>query len=167
MNYKLFFFLILLASCGQKPENQNSYLSDVGKILPDMLLLDYPNFKPCHDDWVLFYYQTDDAHLYKGEKPAILAAFKDLDLPKISQNSGYITIRFLVNCKGETGRFRTEQLDFDYKLKIFEGDIVLKILSKTKALDGWLPSTANGYKCDYYNYLTFKIIDNQIAEILP
>lgn len=166
MKYKLFFFLILLASCNQNPENQNSYLSNVGKILPDHSI-DDPNFKPCHDDFSLFFYQLENKTLYQGEKPGILAAFKELDLPKISQNSGYITVRFLVNCKGETGRFRTEQIDFEYKSKQFKGDIVEKVLFKTKSLNGWLPGKFNGYKCDYYTYLTFKIIDNQIAEILP
>ena len=33
----------------------------------------------------------------------------------LKDNSGIITIRFIVNCEGETGYFRVEQCDLDYK----------------------------------------------------
>jgi hypothetical protein len=107
------------------------------------------------------------SHLYHGEKPAIVKAFDEIDLPVIDQNDGYVTIRFLVNCKAETGRFRLEQVNFDYQDKIFEGELVTQLLEKTKQLDGWLPGVREGLRCDYYKYLTFKIINNQIVDILP
>ena len=73
----------------------------------------------------------------------------------------------MVNCKGQTGRFRVEQLDMNYKPKKFDNEIVDSILSTTKSLDGWLPATYDNKEFDYYKYLTFKIVDNKIIDILP
>ena len=155
IKYSPFIILILLISCKNTSDKQSTYLANVG-IIPKDESVDDPNFQPCHEDYSLFYYQVDNSdHLYKGEKPAIVKTFDDIKLPAIDQNDGYVTIRFLVNCKGETGKFRVE------------GELVTQLLEKTKQLDGWLPATREGYKCDYYKYLTFKIIDNQIVDILP
>lgn len=167
IKYVTIILLFLLFSCKNTSNKQSTYLENVGIILKDESE-DDPNFQPCQEDYSLFYYQVDNSdHLYKGEKPAIVKAFDDIDLPVMDQNDGYVTIRFLVNCKAETGRFRVEQVDFDYKDKKFEGELVAQLLEKTKQLDGWLPATREGYKCDFYKYLTFKIIDNQIVDILP
>lgn len=159
--------LVLLISCKNTSDKQSTHLANVG-IIPKDESVDDSNFQPCHEDYSLFYYQVDNSdHLYKGEKPAIVKTFDDIKLPAIDQNDGYVTIRFLVNCKGETGRFRVEQVDFEYKDKEFEGELVTQLLEKTKQLDGWWPATREGYKCDYYKYLTFKIINNQTVDILP
>jgi len=167
IKYVTIILLFLFFSCKNTSNKQSTYLENVGIILKDESV-DDPNFQPCHEDYSLFYYQVENRdHLYKGEKPAIVKAFDDIDLPVMDQNDGYVTIRFLVNCKAETGRFRVEQVDFDYKDKKFEGELVAQLLEKTKQLDGWLPATREGYKCDFYKYLTFKIIDNQIVDILP
>lgn len=167
IKYVTIILLFLLFSCKNTSNKQSTYLENVGIILKDESE-DDPNFQPCQEDYSLFYYQVDNSdHLYKGEKPAIVKAFDDIDLPVMDQNDGYVTIRFLVNCKAETGRFRVEQVDFDYKDKKFEGELVAQLLEKTKQLDGWSPATREGYKCDFYKYLTFKIIDNQIVDILP
>lgn len=167
IKYFSFILLVLLIACKNPSDKQGNYTNIVGNIPRDEVL-DDPSFQPCHEDMSFFYYQVDNANnLYKGEKPAIIKVFDPVFLPKIDQNDGYVTIRFLVNCKAETGRFRVEQLDFDYKEKKFEGEIVTQLLEKTKQLDGWLPGIKDGLKCDYYSYLTFKILNNQIIDILP
>lgn len=159
--------LVLLISCKKTSDKQSSHLANVGIILKDESV-DDPSFQPCHEDYSFFYYQVENtSHLYQGEKPAIVKAFDDIDLPIMDQNDGYVTIKFLVNCRAETGRFRVEQVDFDYKDKKFEGELVTLLLEITKQLDGWLPGIKEGFKCDYYKYLTFKIINNQIVDILP
>jgi len=73
----------------------------------------------------------------------------------------------MVNCEGKTGRFRAEELDNNYEPKKFSSDLVNTLLSKTKSLNKWIPATYDDRKYDYYKYLTFKIVDNQIETILP
>jgi len=78
-----------------------------------------------------------------------------------------IRIRFIVNCAGDTGRFRILGMDKDYKQKEFSPSITDQILSITKSLTGWKTKTSNGETYDYYQYLIFKIDKGQIKEILP
>ena len=151
---------IFVISCSQE-EYKN-----VGDI-PFDSDLDDPQFKPCHEDLTLVHYNFGNPDLYKDEKPAIVNAFKNIQLVQHPKNTGFITVRFMVNCEGETGRFRIEQLDMNYKPMKFNGAILDTIVSTTKSLDGWLPATYDNKVFDYYKYLTFKIVDNKIVDILP
>ena len=82
-------------------------------------------------------------------------------------STGYITIRFVVNCEGKTGMFRVQQMDEDYNETIFEENIVSIILKFVKSLDGWIVQSYKGQTVDYYQYLTFKIENGIVKEILP
>jgi len=169
MKYLVLTLFFITVSC-KRTENsidQHEHLRHVGDIAFDAAL-DDPEFEPCHEDLSFVHYNFGNPDLYEGEKPAIINAFKTIDFFQVAeQNTGYITIRFMVNCNGETGRFRVEQLDFNYKAKKFDKVIVDSILSTTKSLDGWIPATFNDKAFDYYKYLTFKIVDNKIIDILP
>jgi hypothetical protein len=133
--------------------------------------LDRADFKACNEKKVYQYYvrySSDKAPGYQGEKPALEKLFEDnYSYPKTAGQSGYITIRFLVNCHGETGRFRVEEMDRDYKAFQFDSKISEKLLEITKSLDGWIPRKKEEQNLDYYQYLTFKIRDGQLIQILP
>ncbi len=143
---------------------------DVGDILFDPKL-DREDFKVCNEKKVYQYYvrySADKAPGYQGEKPALEKVFEEnYSYPKTAGQSGYLTIRFLVNCHGETGRFRIEEMDRDYKAFQFDSKISEKLLEITKSLDGWIPRKKEEKDLDYYQYLTFKIRDGQIIQILP
>lgn len=170
MRYIILILIVICSSCdnknGRKADQNTEYLRHVGDI-PFDSKVDDQNFKPCHEDMAFVHYNFGNSDLYEGEKPAIVRTFMNINLPKIEGSSGYITVRFMVNCEGKTGRFRVEQLDFSYKEKKFNAAIVNAILSATKSLNGWIPATYKDKVYDYYKYLTFKIIDNQITDILP
>jgi hypothetical protein len=168
MKYIVFIFALAIISCNNTPKSdtQKEYLRHVGDIPADSKL-DLMSFRPCKEEYATVYYAFDKPDLYKGEKPAMIKPFLDLAFPRIKGETGYITIRFMVNCEGRTGRFRVEQLDIEYKDKKFNPKIVESILSTTMSLDGWIPGKFDERAYDYYKYLTFKIIDNQINEILP
>ena len=168
MKYIILTFVFGIYSCSNvdKNEHKYEYLRHVGDI-PFDSKLDNPEFEPCHEDLSFVHYNFNNPDLYEGEKPAIIKAFKTINLVESPKNTGYITIRFMVNCKGQTGRFRVEQLDMNYKPKKFDNEIMDSILSTTKSLDGWLPATYDNKEFDYYKYLTFKIVDNKIIDILP
>ncbi len=105
---------------------------------------------------------------YRGEKLAIIESFekKYVPIPDSSQN-GLIRVRFVVNCKGQTDRFRIIAMDEDYQTKKFDERITQQILDICKSLDGWLPKKKEDKEFDYYQYLIFKIQSGQITEILP
>lgn len=63
--------------------------------------------------------------------------------------------------------FRVQQTDEDYNETIFEENIVSIILKFVKSLDGWIVQSYKGQTVDYYQYLTFKIKNGIVKEILP
>ena len=161
----LVLILVFLYSCKDIVEKEE-YLRHVGDI-PFDEKLDDPNFKVCNETMATVHYAFENPFLYVGEKPAIEAAFRNINFKKADAGSGYITIRFLVNCEGETGRFRVEQMDLEYRDKSFDPDFVKEIVSTCKSLDGWIPATYKDSSYDYYKYLSFKIEDYKIIDILP
>ena len=156
------FGVSLIFSCNDFTEEELAeYPANVGDIEID-LKIDDPNFKPCPKKKTLQHYEFGKK--YKGEKPALEEHFSEkLNSGILIKENGYITIRFLVNCKGETGNYRVKGMDFNYKEKNFDQPTVKQLLNLTKQLDGW-PIFE---KYNYYQNLTFKIVNSQIDEILP
>jgi len=165
----LFIITTILPSCQtiQNAKEPKTYPRHVGDIAFDPKL-DSKEFKPCHEDLVAQYYNFGIPIQYKGEKPALERAFyENYSIKKIESENGYVTVRFVVNCEGRTGRFRVEELDNDYTIKTFDEQITKQLLAITKSLDGWEIKEYEYKKYDYYQYLTFKIENAQIIDILP
>lgn len=158
-------FLLLFIGCS----NDNNF-QNVGDI-PFDDSIDDPNFELCNEKRIKQYYvrrSSDQPPGYKGEKSAlekiILNAYK---YPVTSKVDGYITIRFIVNCKGVAGRFRVEEMNLDYKAIKFEEKISTQLLDIVRKLDQWIPRKQNGKSLDFYQYLSFKISNGQIVKIHP
>jgi len=146
--------------------DQSKYPDHVGDIAFNPKI-DDPSFKICNERSHYQYYNFGNGVQYKGEKPAIEDHFKELHLNKLQGETGYITIRFVVNCEGKTGRFRVQEMNTEYQSRNFNKPLVAQILALTKQLNGWIPGVDTGYKVDYYQYLTFKLENGKLLEILP
>ena len=163
--------LILGGSCqtDREKKDKESYLRQVGDITSD-LTVDNPAFKTCNgDEYVFQYFNTGEGFKYQGEKTALVSQILNTYKPiaNSKEQSGYIRIRFIVNCEGEAGRFRVISSDFDYQEKMFDKAITNQLLAILKDLDGWEIMTKNGNPLDYYLYLIFKLDNGHIIEILP
>lgn len=130
--------------------------------------VDDPAFILCDSTGVKQYHNLHDELEYNGEKSALVKSIKEqFKFRKLAGESGMIRIRFIVNCKGKTDRFRLTSATYDYKEKKFDPDITGQLLSITKNLKGWkILSDKNGPK-DYYQYLIFKLSEGNLDEILP
>ncbi len=155
---KLFIITLLVSLCvgcssQQQETAKGTYLSQVGDIPfdPD---IDDPKFEVCNEERTLQYYVTGNSLNYDGEKIALIEKFKsEYDL-SVSKESGYITIRFIVNCEGKSGRFRVISMDSAYNEIEFHEQITDQLLATTKKLDGWKTLSGGGNSFDYYQYLT-------------
>ncbi len=161
----------LAGSCQTAPQNKDaeSYLRQVGDITSD-LTLDTPDFKTCNgDEYAFQYFNTGEGFRYRGEKTALVSQILKKYKPNSSSKdqSGYIRIRFIVNCKGDAGRFRIISSNFKYQDKTFDTAITEQLLTILKELKGWEIMTKNEKPLDYYLYLIFKIENGHIIEILP
>jgi len=130
---------------------------------------DNPNFELCNgENNVKQYFNNSQGLEYYGGKTEILKEFNNNFVPSKKQNqNGIIRIRFIVNCKGETGRFRIIEADNNYKEFKFDSEITNQLLKITKALNDWIPKEIRNKEIDYYQYLIFKIANGKISEILP
>lgn len=148
-------------------KKESKYLRWVGDSQYDSLT-DDPNFKLCnHENLAKQYFNIGDAMEYEGEKPALVRHFLDNYQPVDTDQSGYLRIRFLVNCDGKTGRFRLTQSDINYQEITFDKQITDQLLALTQSLDGWKTKYDAGQPVDYYQYLIFKIQNGHLTEIMP
>ena len=160
----LLIILILTVSC-----SQNDY-KNVGDI-PFDKEMDDENFQLCNERNIKQYYvrkSSDIPPSYKGEKRGLeKAILSKYSFPQSEKENGYVTIRFIVNCNGETGRFRIEEMDFTYKTKNFDTKISNQLFEIVENLNEWIPRKDKNTTYDFYQYLTFKIEKGQIVKILP
>jgi len=145
------------------------YQRFVGDIVFDTIL-DKKDFKVCNGEKnMLQYFNTGEGFKYKGEKPELVKKIKKNFKPVVGNENqnGFIRIRFVINCKGESGRYRILSSDFNYEPKEFDKAIVNQLMALVKELDGWETIAKNNQTLDYYMYLIFKIDNGRISEILP
>jgi hypothetical protein len=159
--------LSFLSCCSRLSPSNPDYPRHVGDLSFDAKT-DDPNFKVCNETEVFQYYNFGNGLQYKGEKPKIVEHFtRGLTKQGAPTDTGFITIRFIVNCQGATGRFRVQGIDSNYQEKKFSPALTGQLLSLTKQLDGWVIGKYEGMIYDYYQYLTFKIENGKLIEIMP
>lgn len=130
--------------------------------------VDDVNFKKCLNDKFSFqYYNTSKGLEFKGEKITIEKKLEQENIRSSKDANGYITIRFVVNCEGKTGMFRVQAMNEKYQKIDFHEKFINQLLDFTKQLNGWIPKEYDGHKIDYYQYLTYKIENGKVSEILP
>lgn len=147
----------------------NHSLNRIAFINPSETLDSDGNFSICgHIDEITDYYGST-LDTYKGGMSAIKQVVNDaLKNVTVSQESGYLTYRFVVNCKGEAGRFVTEETSLDFVPKKFSNEIRKNFYEITKLLNGWQAfKDERGNTRDAYFYLTYKLKDGQLIDILP
>jgi hypothetical protein len=169
-HFILLFLLMLVNSCStdKKTTTKKKYLRWVGDITINEKM-DDEAFSLCNgENNVYQYFNTGKGFQYKGEKKTLVRKFdEEYRLIKGEDQNGMIRIRFIVNCEGKAGRFRVLEADNKYQPKKFDTKIVNQLLTITKGLTGWVPMEYQDKPIDYYLYLTFKMEEGAIKEILP
>lgn len=157
----------LLKNCQTEKSITSKYPAHVGDITYDEKL-DDANFKRCLEEKFSFqYYNDSKSFSFKDEKIEIERRLHMLNFKNNPNLNGYVTIRFLVNCEGQTGMFRVQQMNENYREITFDKKLTNQLLDFTKKLDGWIPKEYQGRKLDYYQYLTYKIENGKVSQILP
>ena len=147
--------------------SQNTKWDYVGNINFDEKT-DRKDFILCDENHVYQYFNDSKGFLYDGEKLAIEEEFqKKYNQTIVKKENSWVRIRFIVNCFGRTDRFRILTANYNYEPIEIDKNITSQLLEITKNLSGWIPKKIKEQKIDYYQYLTFKIKDGKIDEILP
>lgn len=163
---KILVFCLITLSCSET-KSQKEYFNDLGEI-PFDGQLDDKNFKLCNEDMTIPFNYGGFGLVYEGEKKQLVKTINNkFNYPQTKGQTGYITVRFIINCEGQTGRFRVIEMDLNLKQKKFDKNISTQILNITKELDGWKSLQRWEKKWDVQQYLTFKFENGILIDILP
>ena len=72
-----------------------------------------------------------------------------------------------MNCEGKAGRYTIHENDLDLNPKKFNQDLVEHLFEVTTQLQDWEPTIFKEQKRDSYMYISYRIVDGKIVEILP
>lgn len=157
---------ILLLPVMESFAQKQPFPENVGDI-PFDSLQDDPAFIVCNPKQVLQYYNTNA--YYKDHKKEItkylLDNFSTQD--SFQDQNGFLTIRFIINCNGNTGRFRIFEIDNNYQPIHFKEALCRQLLRLVKQLSGWQPAVYKEKVYDSYQYITFRIRNGKIISISP
>lgn len=142
----------------------NRYTNRIGYIDADTTLLS-EGFGTC-GDYIFDYYNPERA-LYRDGKNGLRKFILDNFNTNDYTDSGYLNIRFVINCKGETGRYVLHENDLNLIPKRFNPKLKERLFKLTTELKNWHPNVINGNKVDSYMYLSYRIEDGKITEIIP
>lgn len=169
MKKSTWFLLILIVSIvGCKSiKNEVQRRDFVGDIIADEAL-DDADFDLCGTEREVFQYFNNGTGLsFEGEKPALDKNLKERLNKMQFRDEGYIRVRFIVNCQGQSGRFRILTSDLNFQASKMQSETVDSILAACKEIKGWKVLMYDEVPRDYYQYLSFKIVNGKIQEILP
>ena len=145
---------------------EEGYSDQVGDIIFDPSR-DDPDFQPCDPDQVIHWYTYEIT--YQGDTKAIekecVARFSDKEA--YAGFSGYIIVRFIVNCENQTGRFRIQSLTPEFEPCTAPAGLEEEVLALVRSLNGWNHAVYEGKDYDSYMYLNFKFTNGKIEKVLP
>lgn len=171
INYFTFFLIsIFVIACNQGVNDEDFSEMHVGDIKFNSKLDPTPSsFKTCNEWYSYQYYNFESNGLkYKGEKPQLVKEINDAYQINGEGEDGFISIRFVVNCEGNSGYYRVSEMDNDYMPKSFSKNLSSSLLKAVQKLDGWqIKRNSRGKAVDYHQYLTFHIVNNEITSIVP
>lgn len=162
-SFRIFMIVIILTfGCQTSKETQQHYEDQIGDT-PFDKSIDYPNFKFCDSTKVLHkraYIQ------YTGGEKALEEELIKNYTPQTAYNNftGYFIIRFAVNCNNETGRFRIEVLDSNFKKGHCSKALENHILSISKSLKHWNHAYYRGKDYDGYRFINIKMKNGNIVK---
>lgn len=141
----------------------------VGYIDPSNTLSDDRNFKLCSNEYRIADYYNDepDAGYIDKKGELVRVVMEQVDSEKLKGQTGMMTFRFVINCEGEAGRFIVEQFDLDFQRTSFSKTSIDHLLEILLNLKGWQHLTIRDEPRDAYAYITFKLDNGKITDILP
>ena len=134
----------------------------------DVLLHD-PDFAWCRPQRELtrdYYNATPDVSVLGGHATLRRVLLPRLDLAALAGESGYLTLRFVVDCRGQIGMIAADEADLDFAPKTFPPEAVAAFAKTLRAGDIAFDLSDAGDH-DYYAYLTLKLRDGDVTDFLP
>ena len=127
-------------------------------------------FKLCGDGFIQKTYNGAGLEAYYISKKH----FRDQVVEKFNKknkynDSGYLNFRFLVNCEGNAGWFEIIEMNLDLVESPLNKNLVYELLAFTSNSKHWniLKYKKDNTPYNYYNYISYRIENGKITEIIP
>jgi len=144
----------------------DQFTKRVGYIDPEKSLLS-DGFETCGDYIYDYYNGGDDRTKYIKDKNGLRDFILDNYENKNYTDSGYLNIRFVVNCEGEAGRYVIIENSLELEPAAFSKDLRSQLFELTTQLSEWKPLVINNEPKDSYMYLSYRIENGEITQIIP
>ncbi len=148
------------------PVDEKAYPAYVGYINQETAVLNN-SYQLCDPEAIYHVHHGASEKGYAGNKKQ----FKETLLLNYKNNnytdSGYLNFRFLVTCEGKPGWFEIIQVDTNYNKTQFSEELVSQLLALTAQAKHWNIISFNDAPVDYYMYVSYKLQNGEIVEILP
>ncbi len=156
-------FLILLCGCADSDSKRILYPDQIGDTIFDAEL-DDPNFQFCNAEQVLhkrnlIKYQNGTKGLEKDIRKKYIAK------QEFQAFSGYIIVRFAINCNNQIGRLRLEILDNNFKSTSAPDGLETHIRDSFSSLNAWQHPVYKDQDYDGYSFYTLKFTNGKLELI--
>ena len=151
---------------GKYTTDKEKYPNYIGFIDQDTALLNQ-TYSLCGDGTIYKIHHGAPFDAYKNNKKAfrekVMKTYKNEGYP----DSGYVNFRFLVNCEGNPGWFEIIEINEDFVEVSHTKEMVAQLLKITSEPSHWAIYTVDEIPQNYYHYVSYKIENGEIIEILP
>lgn len=166
-SFLLLILIIRLKAFSQNTVPQHPNVKEKIGWIPFDKNLDNANFKVCDELNIEEYYQVNPS--YGEGMPSIrkyISAHQQ-SLEALCEKDGYVIVRFVINCQGQTDRYRTKFMSLDYTDEnTVNAELQKKIIQLTRDMGNWNPGKYDGKTYDCYQHLKFLFKNSQLVDIL-
>ena len=146
------------------PKNE-PFKHDSHYIDPNKSLLN-EGFKICNENYIAQYYNTSELP-YPNGKNGFRNYINTSYINRDYSDSGYLNIRFIINCEGQAGRFIIHENNLDLAPKKFNKDLKNQLFKLTSEIKQWKTIFLHNENRDSYMYVSYRIEHGEITEIIP
>lgn len=146
--------------------DQGEFKHDAHYINPDEALLN-DGFKICNENYIFQYYNQSQILPYINGKNGFRKYINENYENRNYSDSGYLNIRFIINCEGKAGRFIVHENNLDLEPQAFHSELKNQLINLTTSIKKWQPIFLYEENRDAYMYVSYRIENGEITEIIP
>lgn len=121
----------------------------------------------CNTGQINYTYSGAGLKGYTGSKKRFRDALSSEYNTNNYTDSGYLNFRFYVNCEGNPGWFETIEMNLDLEESPLDEAMVKALFEFTSKTKHWEAITYNDKPINYYMYISYRIENGKVTEIIP
>ncbi|WP_430410709.1 hypothetical protein [Kordia sp.] len=124
-------------------------------------------YELCDEGRIYNTYSSAGLKAYKGSKKRFRDHINENFNNNAFTDAGYVNFRFLVNCEGNAGWFEIIQMNLDLKETTLNKTMVDSLFTLTSNPENWEIIEYYEAPRNYYMYVSYRIENGKVTEIIP